>query len=46
MKEAEMIRIADFIERGVAAREDEAALRAIGEEVKEFVAAFPMPRYI
>ena len=46
MKEAEMIRIADFIERGVAAREDEAALRAIGEEVKEFVAAFPMPRFI
>ncbi len=45
MKEAEMVAIADFIERGVAAREDEAALRAIGAEVKEFMRAFPMPQF-
>ena len=45
MKEAEMVRIADFIERGVALREDEAALRALGEEVRDFAAAFPMPQF-
>ena len=45
LKEAEMVTIADFIDRGVAACEDEAALRAIGEEVKEFMKAFPMPQF-
>ena len=45
MKEAEMLKIADFIDRGVAACEDETALRAIGEEVKEFMKAFPMPQF-
>ncbi len=45
MKEAEMTRIADFIERGVELRDDEAALRALGEEVKAFVAAFPLPQF-
>ena len=45
LKEAEMVRIAEFIDRGVAAREDEAALRAIGEEVKAFMADFPMPQF-
>ena len=45
LKEAEMVAIADFIDRGVAAREDEAALRAIGEEVKAFMANFPMPQF-
>ena len=45
LKEAEMVKIADFIDRGVAAREDEAALRAIGEEVKAFMADFPMPQF-
>ena len=33
------------IERGVEAREDEAALRAIGEEVKTFMKDYPMPRF-
>ena len=37
--------IAEFIDRGVAVREDEAALRAIGEEVKAFMADFPMPQF-
>ena len=45
LKEAEMVQVADFIERGVEHREDEAALRSIGNEVKEFMAAFPMPRF-
>jgi len=44
-KEAEILKLADFIERGVEAREDEAALRAIGEEVKEFMKNYPMPRF-
>ena len=45
LKEPEMIKIADFILRGVEAGEDTAALKAIGEEVKAFMAAFPMPRF-
>ncbi|MBS1371245.1 MAG: serine hydroxymethyltransferase [Lentisphaeria bacterium] len=45
LREAEMVRVADFIERGVAMREDEAALRSLGNEVKEFMAAFPMPQF-
>jgi glycine hydroxymethyltransferase len=40
-----MVKVADFIERGVALREDEAALRKLGDEVKEFMAAFPMPQF-
>ncbi len=46
MKEAEMVRIADFIERAVAVREDETALRAIGVEVKAFARSFPLPQFI
>ena len=38
-----MVKVADFIERGVELREAEAALRALGNEVKEFMADFPMP---
>ena len=45
MKEAEMLRIADFIDRAVANRADDAALAALGEEVREFTKAFPMPRF-
>ncbi len=45
LKEAEMVRVADFIERGVAMRGDESALVALGNEVKEFMADFPMPRF-
>lgn len=44
LKETEMVRVADFIERGVDLREDEAALRNLGNEVKDFMAAFPMPQ--
>ena len=45
MKEAEMLKIADFIDRAVAAKDDDAALATIGEEVKAFVADFPMPQF-
>jgi len=45
MKEAEMVKIADFINRAVAVMEDEAALRAIGEEVKAFTANYPLPQF-
>ncbi len=45
MKEVEMTKIAEFIERGVEARDNDAALAAIGEEVKAFTAAFPVPHF-
>jgi glycine hydroxymethyltransferase len=45
LKEADMVKIADFIERGVAMREDEEALKALGEEVTAFMANFPMPQF-
>lgn len=45
MKEAEMVKIAEFIERSVEVCNDEAALRAIGEEVKAFAAKFPLPKF-
>jgi glycine hydroxymethyltransferase len=45
MKEAEMVKIADFINRAVAVKDDEAALRAIGEEVKAFTVNFPLPHF-
>ena len=45
LKETEMVNVADFIERGVALRDDENALKALGEEVKNFMAAFPMPQF-
>lgn len=44
MKEADMAAVADFIDRAVEARDDEAALAAIAEEVKAFTRAFPMPQ--
>ena len=45
MKEEDMVKVAEFIDRAVAVREDEAALRAIGEEVKAFMVNFPMPQF-
>ena len=45
MKEDAMIRIADFIERGVALRDDVEALKKLGEEVKAFTADYPMPQF-
>jgi glycine hydroxymethyltransferase len=45
MKEAEMVKIADFIERCVEAIEDKEAIAALREEVKEFANNFPMPSF-
>ena len=45
MKEAEMLKIADFIDRAVAAKDDDAALAKIGEEVIAFTANFPLPQF-
>lgn len=45
MKEAEMVKIAGFISRAVEAREDDAELAKIGEEVLAFTAGFPMPQF-
>jgi len=39
-----MVKIAEFIERAVGNREDEEALAAIGQEVKEFTREFPLPQ--
>ena len=45
MKEPEMLRIADFINRAVEQRNDDAALAAIADEVREFTKAFPLPQF-
>ena len=45
MKETDMIHIADFIDRAVTAKADEAVLRSIGEEVKAFARNFPLPHF-
>ena len=45
MKEPEMLRIADFIDRAVAAKDDDAALARIGDEVRAFTKAFPLPQF-
>ena len=45
MKESDMIKIADFINRAVAIMDNEAGLAAIGEEVKDFTRNFPMPQF-
>ena len=43
MKEEEMMDIADFIHRGLEAREDAAALSAVRDDVREFMKQFPLP---
>lgn len=45
MKEPEMLKIADFIERAVSAKDDDAKLAEIREEVKAFCQDFPMPEF-
>ena len=40
-----MLRIADFIDRAVAAKDDDAALARIGDEVRAFTKAFPLPQF-
>jgi glycine hydroxymethyltransferase len=43
MKEREMSKIADFINRAVSVQHDDKALGAIANEVGKFMKAFPMP---
>jgi glycine hydroxymethyltransferase len=43
MKEAEMVKIAEFINRAIEVREDEEGLKGIAAEVKAFTRDFPMP---
>lgn len=45
MKEPEMLKIADFIDRAVAVKDDDVALEAIRQEVIKFTAAFPLPQF-
>jgi len=45
MKEQEMVRIAEFIERAVDCRNDDVKLKDIAVEVKEFTKAFPLPQF-
>ncbi|OGV35970.1 MAG: serine hydroxymethyltransferase [Lentisphaerae bacterium GWF2_49_21] len=45
MKEAEMTKIAAWIEKAVDCKNDEAALKQIAAEVKEFTRNFPLPQF-
>jgi glycine hydroxymethyltransferase len=45
MKEAEMTKIAAWIERTVDVKNDDAALKQIAAEVKEFTKDFPLPQF-
>ncbi|MDD5599176.1 MAG: serine hydroxymethyltransferase, partial [Victivallaceae bacterium] len=45
MKEAEMAKIAGFIERAVEIGDDDEALAVLREEVKAFANCFPMPSF-
>ncbi len=46
MKEAEMVHVAEWIDKAVAARSDDNALRTIGEEVSMLTRKFPLPQLI
>jgi glycine hydroxymethyltransferase len=43
LQEKEMARVADFIDRAIAAKDDQGELAAIRREVAEFCKSFPMP---
>src|SRR5213595_3358902 len=43
LKEKEMEKVADFIDRGIHAKDDSSALAKIRAEVEQFAKAFPMP---
>ena len=44
MKTKDMVNISDFINRAISVQDDEAALKAIAQEVKAMMQNFPMPR--
>ncbi len=43
LKESDIERVADFLDRAIAAKDDSAALAGIRKEVAEFCKKFPMP---
>lgn len=43
MKEKDMVKIAEFIDRALMNRDDKKALKALAAEVKAFASAFPLP---
>ena len=43
LKEEEMMQVADFIDTGLKARNNEAALAKLRKEVTAFTARFPLP---
>ena len=43
LKEVHMVQIAEWMKQGIDAREDEAVLAALREEVKAFLNEFPLP---
>lgn len=43
MKESDMVKIADFIDRAVRHKDDSAYLKSLGKEVVAFASAFPLP---
>ena len=45
MKEPEMLKIADFINRAVENKDNDEALAKIAEEVRAFTKAFPLPQF-
>ncbi len=45
LKEAEMVVIAQFIDRAVACKDDDEALQKIAEEVRAFMHKFPLPQF-
>ena len=45
MKEPEMLKIADFINRAVENKDNDEALAKIEEEVRAFTKAFPLPQF-
>lgn len=45
MKEKEMTKIAEWIDRALMNREKESVLREIGDEVKDLTARFPLPQF-
>ena len=44
MKTKDMVQIADFINRAISVQDDDAALKAIAQEVKIMMQNFPMPQ--
>ncbi len=42
MKEAEMVKVAEFMDKAISSKDDETKLKATKEEIKEFLISFPL----